>query len=510
VGSGELTLASAEAQLAALRAREVSSEELTSAYLERIGQHNPELNAIVSVDEVGALDRARRCDEETAAGADVGPLHGLPMTIKDGWEVSGIRSTAGIPALHEYVPDRDAEVVARIRRAGAVIVGKTNIPTANADFQTSNPVFGRTNNPWDHARTPGGSCGGGGAAVASGITGLELGSEIGGSLRLPAHFTGIYGHKTSFGLAPTTNHLPPAPDNPQFEPDLVVPGGMARGAGDLEVLVRTIAGPSHSDAVAWRLDLPGPRARELRDFRIAVWFDDPFVPLDAEVAAVFSDAVAALRGAGAKLDLTPPIPASLKESHRVYEALLFGAFSIDRSTYSARGTAYFLRSVLLHPRGQAPRTMKLIRQRHEQWLRQHMKRLEIRERWRAFFRDYDAVLMPVTASVAPPHHGKDHDRFGRTYTVNGEARDYFEQPVWSGVANLIGSPATALPAGLGASGLPVGMQILGPIFEDLTVIQLARKISAEIGGYMPPQRYATKIHTDGRYATATPTERERE
>jgi amidase len=495
--ASDLTLASAEEQLAALRAREISSEQLTRSYLERIERNNAELNAIVSLDEEGALARARRCDGEIADGAEHGLLHGLPITIKDGWEVAGIHSTAGIPGLRDHVPAGDAEVVARVRRAGAVILGKTNIPTANADFQTSNPVFGTTNNPWDHSRTPGGSCGGGAAAVASGLSGLELGSEIGGSLRLPAHFTGIYGHKSSFGLAPTTNHLPPGPGDPgrHLEPDLVVAGGMARAPGDLELLLQTIAGPSPERAVAWSLKLPEPRARELGDFHIGVWFDDPFVPLDSAVGRVLDDAVEALRAAGANLDSNPALPVGLEESHRVYEALLFGAFSTDRSTYSLKGTAYFIRSALTHPRGQAPRTMKLIRQRHEQWLHQHMKRLELQARWREFFQRYDALLMPVTASVAPPHHGKDHDRFGRSYAVNGEERDYFEQQVWNGVANLIGAPATAVPAGLTASGLPAGFQIMGPAFEDLTTIELARRVSEQVGGFIAPPRYASVAAT---------------
>jgi amidase len=488
-GASDLTLASAEEQLAALGRREVSSEELTQAYLDRIHRFDGALNAIASLDEEGARAAARRCDE--ARESNRGALHGLPMTVKDGWEVAGIRSTAGIPALKDYVPAHDSQVVSRIRSAGAVILGKTNIPTANADFQTSNPVFGRTNNPWDLSRTPGGSCGGGAAAVASGMTGLELGSEIGGSLRLPAHFCGIYGHKSSAGITPTTNHLPPGPGDPgqHLEPDLVVAGGMARAPGDLELLLRVIAGPSPDHAVAWRLDLPRPNAHSLGDFRIAVWFDDPFLALDDEIRALLGQAAEALEAAGAKLDFGPALPATLEESHRVYEALLFAAFSTDRSTYSAKGTAYFIRSVLRHPRGQAMRTVKLIRQRHEQWLRQHMKRLELRARWNKFFARYDAVLMPVTASAAPPHHGKDHDRFGRTYTVNGQERNYFEQPIWSGVANLIGTPATAVPVGRTRSGLPVGVQILGPLYGDMTTIELARRIHEEVGGFVIPPGY---------------------
>jgi amidase len=473
----------------------ISSEELTSAYVERIARYNGELNALVTVDEEGALRDARRRDEERTANEDLGPLHGLPLTVKDALDVAGMRSTGGIPRLRDHVPEKDAEAVARVRRAGAVILGKTNVPTANADFQSRNPIFGVSNNPWDRARTPGGSCGGGGAAVAAGLSSFELGSEIGGSLRIPAHFNGVFAHKSSYRAVPLTGHIPPGPESPgrdtvQF--DLAVIGGIARHPDDLELLLRSIAGPPAPEAVAWRLELPPPRGRALHDFRIGVWFDDPFVPLDGEVRTVLQRLLEKLEDAGAQLDRSPSLPVTLERSHRVYESLLFAAFAGDpyNSTITPKSAAYFMRHALRHPRGQGVRARRLLEQKHRSWLRDDARRFAIQAGWSEFFRSYDVLLMPVTPTVAPPHHDKDHDPWERTITVDGEHRNYFEQPIWNGVANLAGTPATAAPAGFAASGLPVGFQIMGPLFEDLTTIELARRAAEIVGGYRPPPRYA--------------------
>jgi amidase len=259
VEASELALASAAAQAAAIAEGQISSEELVRAYLDRISAYNPELNALVTVDAEAALAEARRRDQQLADGSPAGPLHGLPISVKDALAVAGMRSTGGIPRYAEHVPSRDAEAVARVRKTGGVILGKTNMPTANADFQSRNPVFGVTNNPWDRSRTPGGSCGGGGAAVAAGLSSLELGSEIGGSLRIPAHFCGLYAHKSSFRTCPMTGHIPPGPEIPGrdvVEFDLAVIGGIARSPADLELLLQSVAGPAGEEARAWTLAFP--------------------------------------------------------------------------------------------------------------------------------------------------------------------------------------------------------------------------------------------------------------
>lgn len=490
----ESALSSATAQAQALESGQVSSEELVKAYLERIDSHNGPLNAIVTIDPDGALADARDRDEQLAAGRERGPLHGLPLTVKDAFDVAGMRSTGGIPRYKDHIPDRDAEAVARVRRAGAVILGKTNIPTANADFQSRNPIFGVTNNPWDRRRTPGGSCGGGGAAVAACMTPLELGSEIGGSLRIPAHFCGVYAHKTSYGATPLTGHIPPGPESPGRDValfDLAAVGGIARSPRDLNLLVEAVAGPAREEAVALRLEFPPPRATSLSDFRIAVWFDDPFVPLDDEVRTVLEDLLSRLEEAGARLDRDPQIPTTLREIHEVYEALLFAAFAGDpnNSILSPRSAAYFMLHAIRHPRGQGMRARRYLEQKHRSWMRFDRLRHQMLARWHGLFSSYDVLLMPVTPTVAPPHHNMDHNAWERTITVDGRRRSYFEQPVWNGVANLLRTPATAAPAGVGASGLPVGVQIMGPLFEDLTPLEFAHCMEQAFGAYQPPAEY---------------------
>jgi amidase len=378
-----------------------------------------------------------------------------------------------------------------------VILGKTNMPTANADFQSRNPIFGVTNNPWDLERTPGGSCGGGGAAVAAGLTSMELGSEIGGSLRIPAHFCGVYAHKASYGATPLTGHIPPGPESPGRDValfDLAVIGGIARSPGDLELLLDAVAGPPDDEAVAWQLRFPPPRATALSDFRIAVWLDDPFVPLDDEVRTVLDDLLSRLEEAGAKLDRSPEIPSTLREAHEVYEALLFAAFAGDpnNSILSPRSAAYFLLHALRHPRGQGTRARRYLEQKHRSWMRFDRLRYQLLARWRGFFARYDVLLLPVTPTVAPRHHNMDHNAWERTITVNGQRRSYFEQPVWSGLANLLRTPATAAPAGVGESGLPVGIQIMGPLFEDRTPIEFARCMEKAFGPFNPPAQYARR------------------
>jgi amidase len=497
VEASELALASAAEQAAAIAEGQISSEELVRAYLDRISAYNPNLNALVTMDAEAALAEARRRDRQLAAGGLAGPLHGLPISVKDALTVAGMRSTGGIPRYAEHVPDRDAEAVGRVREAGGVILGKTNMPTANADFQSRNPVFGISNNPWDRSRTPGGSCGGGGAAVAAGLSSLELGSEIGGSLRIPAHFCGLYAHKSSFRTCPMTGHIPPGPESPGrdvSEFDLAVIGGIARSSADLELLLQSLAGPPAEEARAWSLVFPPPRATELEKFRIAAWFDDPFAPLDGEVGAVLDQFVDRLEAEGAEVDRAPALPTGLRNLHEVYEALLFAAFGGDpnNSILSPQSAAYFLLHAARHPRGQASRARKYMEQKHKKWFDFDRHRFQLLAKWQPFFDSYDVLLMPITGTVAPPHHNMDHNAWGRSITVNGRRRNYFEQSAWNGVANLLRSPATAVPAGRTKAGLPVGLQIMGPAYEDLTTLAFASCVEHRIGGFVSPNGYTLR------------------
>lgn len=303
-----------------IRRRDFSSRELLDLHLDRIARLNPALNAVVTLDVDGARRAAEAADAAVARDESVGPLHGIPMTVKDSFETAGIRTTCGVPAW-DRVPERDADAVGRLRDAGAIIIGKTNVPAMAADWQTVNPIFGATNNPWDTSRSTGGSSGGAAAALAAGLTALELGSDIAGSIRLPSNWCGVCGRKPSWGLVPQRGHLPPPP-GALTATDLAVMGPLARDVTDLELALDILAGPAAADATAWRLELPPLRASTLGRLRIATWLDDPAYPVQPDVTTVLTSAVAALADSGANLvDAAPPM--SLPDVVRLHMELLY-------------------------------------------------------------------------------------------------------------------------------------------------------------------------------------------
>jgi amidase len=290
----------------AIRTRDVSSRELLDLLLERVDRLDGPINAVVTVDADAARARADDADRATAAGTSWGPLHGVPMTVKDVWETEGMRTTSGAPELADHVPATDALAVARLRAAGAVVFGKTNTPLYAGDIQTSNEVFGRTGNPWDVGRTPGGSSGGAAAAVAAGLTPLELGSDIGGSIRMPSHLCGTFGLKPTWGVVPSRGHIPGGP----IETDVNQGGPMARSVRDLELGLDVLAGPVPEDATAWHLELPRPeRPVDVAGLRIDVVLDDPDFPVSAEVRDLLRAGADRLLDAGARVEERPlPVP----------------------------------------------------------------------------------------------------------------------------------------------------------------------------------------------------------
>ena len=287
--------------VAALRTAEVSARELLDLHLDRIERLDGPINSVVTIEPERARAEASAIDEARAGGRDVGPLGGVPITVKDAITTADIRSTGGAHELRDHVPTVDATVVDTVRRAGAVVFGKTNVPRWSGDYQSYNEMFGTTNNPWDLERTPGGSSGGPAAAVAMGFTGFEIGTDIGGSIRVPSSFCGVYGHKPSFGIIPTYGYL----DHPSFHrnvADVNVFGPIARSVDDLELLVDLLVAPNPDDAVAWRVELPPPRATALRDFRVAAWLDDEICPVDDSVLEVLTATIDALERAGTRID----------------------------------------------------------------------------------------------------------------------------------------------------------------------------------------------------------------
>ncbi len=477
-------LQSATDLVTALRSGEVGSRELLEIYLERIERLNKPLNAVVTLDVARARKAADAADAARSRGNLLGPLHGLPMTIKDTFETTGLRTTAGATVLVDYVPSRDAVVVERVRAAGAVIFGKTNTPTYAGDVQTYNPVFVVTRNPYDHERSPGGSSGGAAVSMAMGFAGAEIGSDIGGSIRNPAHYCGIYGHKPTHGIIPARGHVPPRPGE-LVDYDLGVMGPMTRSAADLALFLDILAGPDEWPAKAWRLDLPAPRRKSLREYRVAAWLDDPFCPVDAEVVALGNATVAALRKAGVEVDeRARPVP-DLATVQRCYEKLLWPVLSGGMSADDAEGLAQMGAAAASDDLSDMTRFARAATIRHRDWLNIDEERQQLRAKWAEFFEHFDVLICPITPTAALPHNNAG-TILSRTIRVSGAERPYTDQVVWAGLVTMALLPSTLAPVGRTPSGLPVGLQIVGPYLEDRTTIDFAARLADVIGGYASP------------------------
>jgi len=478
---------SAAGLLRALRAGRIKSRDLLEAHLDRMARLNPSLNAVVTVDADGARAAADAADATLAAGRSLGPLHGLPMTIKDTYETAGMRTTCGVQELADHVPSADAVAVARLRAAGAVIFGKTNTPTWAGDWQTTNPVFGTTHNPWDATRTPGGSSGGSAAALAAGLSALELGSDIGGSIRVPAHCCGVFGHKPSHGLVPQRGHIP-GPPGTRTEYDLNCVGPLARCAEDLALALRVIAGPLPELGHALSLRLPPPRARRLDGFRVGTWLDDPACPIDAEMGALLETAVGELARAGARVDPRAHPAVDFREAVDLYVTLLAPIMSLTFPEPLARQMMEVGDQIPAEAPGLVAASARAYAARHRDWLRAHERREAIRAAWAAFFADVDVLLCPVMLTPAFP---LDESEFtSRTLVVNGSERPYLENIQWPGLITMALLPSTVIPVGRTGAGLPVGMQIVGPYLEDATPLAFARAAERVLGSFVAPDGFA--------------------
>jgi len=481
----DLVFISALEAAKAIRRGEVSSIELTKCILERIEKYNPTLNAVVTILKDDALNRARAADEALAKGELWGPLHGVPCSVKDTFEIANVLTTAGSPELATHIPRRDADVVERLRGAGAVIIGHTNVPILAGDWQSYNEIFGTTNNPWDHNLTPGGSTGGGAAALAAGLSYLSLGSDIGGSIRIPAHFCGVYGHKPSLNVVPRRGHIPPPPQILTPPADLAVVGPLARSAADLKLALKIIGGPEPDEAIAYSWTLPPARGTRLSDYRIGYVLDDPLCPLSSDVKEVLFQAVEALRKTG--VDLKEGWPPGVNPSGQ-YDTYLYLLFS----TY-----AYELQDDQIEEfREQAAKQDEFYKARlarawtapHKHFQAVNMARIAARAIWQEYFRNHDAFLLPTAFIPAFPHdHSKLFDD-RRLVTLEGP-RPYRDLLFWISFATMTGLPATTAPIGLTNKGLPVGIQIIGPYLEDATPIDVAGKLADVIGEFQPPEGY---------------------
>lgn len=471
-----------------IRNREISSRELLEHYLSRIEVLNSKLNAVVTLDAERARKRADAADEALARGESWGPLHGLPITVKDTFETAGVRTTAGARGFSEYVPISDAVSVARLRAAGAVLMGKTNTPVFASDCQSYNNIFGTTNNPWDLARSPGGSSGGSAAAIAAGMTALELGSDIGGSIRGPAHCCGVYGLKPTYGIVPMRGHIPPIPGT-IAEYDVAVVGPIARTADDLDLVLGVLAGPSDERKIAWRLELPAPRKNALREYRVAAWLDDPAFPVDSEVRTRLEATVDALRRAGVKVDDSARPAIDFAKVDITYNQLVMPLLAASMPPEQFSALAKLADSAPSDSTDIKVFEARAYTVRHRDWISVNERRERYRARWAEFFRDFDVLLCPVMSVPAIAH---DHSEpvGQRKLVVNGVKRSYWTALVpWPTLIGTAYLPSTAAPVGTTATGLPVGVQIVGAYLKDRTTIDFARRLAEVVGGFERPPGY---------------------
>jgi amidase len=472
--------------MAALQARKVSALELTDLAIARIERLDRLINAVVVHDFERARDAARMADAALSRG-ETGALLGVPTTVKESFNIAGLPTTWGIPHFKHFKPKEDALVVARVKKAGAVILGKTNVPLRLSDWQSYNDIYGTTNNPWDLGRTPGGSSGGSAAALASGFGALSLGSDMGGSLRAPAHYCGVYAHKPTLGLVPLRGQVPPGVPPLPRDSDLAVVGPLARSAADLALALDVIAGPDEERAgIAYRLALRPARHDNLRDFRVLVIDKHPLGPTGSVVKAALGRLSERLGRLGVKIARASPSLPEFAESARIYTRLLSSQWGADLSP----GAYARMRR---EAAALAPRDGSLAAERtrgavisHRDWLEADSARTQLSQRWSKLFREWDVVLCPAMPTPAFPH---DHSLplEHRQIRIDGKSSSYLDaQIIWGELATTPGLPATVAPIDRSESGLPIGVQIIGPYLEDRTTIAFAELLEREFGGFMPP------------------------
>jgi Asp-tRNA(Asn)/Glu-tRNA(Gln) amidotransferase A subunit family amidase len=455
--SEELTTYSAARLAEMIRRREASPVEVAEAHLRRIEARNPSLNAVVTL-APDVLERAREAESAVMRGAAAGALCGVPLTVKDTIEVRGLRSTGGSRVRADFVPAEDAPSVARLRAAGAVLLGKTNCPEFALDYTAENPVFGRTLNPHDAARTPGGSSGGCAAAVAARLTPASLGSDLAGSVRIPAHFCGVAALRPTAGRVPGAGQVPPAAGPHSLGASV---GPLARGVEDLGLLFGVLAGEPR-------------RPESLKGSRAAWYADDGGVAVTEETAGAVRAAAEALKAAG--LEVFEEVPPGVADATDLWLPLFEHA------------TQRFIRKAYAGREAEAGRAARVIMERAGRWgepaLGQFLDAWEERDRVRAellrWMEETPLFVAPVGAVPAFLH-----EEYGRV-EVNGRTVPTFRAFAYAHAANVFDLPAACVPAGLTRAGLPVGVQIVGRPYEERRVLAAARVVEEALGGWRPP------------------------
>jgi amidase len=473
---------------AALKAKKVSAVELAKDAIARIERYDGKINAICVRDFDRAIQAARAADAALARGESKALL-GIPLTVKESYNIAGLPTTWGLPAQKDFVAREDALSITRVKDAGGVILGKTNVPLGLGDWQSYNDIYGTTNNPYDLTRTPGGSSGGSSAALAAGYGALSLGSDIGGSLRVPAFHCGVYAHKPTFELVPRRGHTPPPLPPLPFNRDLSVVGPMARSATDLSLLLDVMAGPDPIEAgKAYSLSLPPPRHTNLRDFRILLIDGDPLMPTDRAVRAGIEKLATNLGKAGVTVTRENPLLPDFASSTRLYMRILMSQLGASFQPEAVAGAQAAMADLSPDDTSLRGERLRGITLSHRDWIAADSGRTRLNAQWREFFKAFDAVVCPI---MPTPAYVQDHspEQEKRTIKVDDKDYPYLDQLAWPGIATLPGLPSTAIPTGFAADGLPVGVQIVGPWLEDRTPLKLAELIEREFGGFVPPKMF---------------------
>ena len=481
----EIPFRSAKQLAADIKKKKIGCLELLDLYLARIEKYDGALNAVVVRDFERARTRARAADRALARRQAWGPLHGVPMSIKESYDVAGLPTTWGVPAYAKNVATKNAVAVDRLLDAGVVLFGKTNVPLFLADWQSYNTIYGTTNNPWDVARAPGGSSGGSATALAAGLTGLEAGSDIGSSIRNPAHFCGVYGHKPTWGIVPRSGQALPWQT---AAVDIDVVGPLARSADDLALALSVMAGPDEIEAAGWQLRLAPPRQRRLRDFKVALMLDAPDIAVAREVQDRLQTLADFLSRQKAKVDDRARPAINPGEAFAVYTRLLRAATSDRQSDADFEQNTAIARGLAVGDQSYYARATRAAVLSHRDWLAVNETRHRMRRAWAEFFTTHDLLLCPVAGAAAFPHDQKG-ERYERTLMVDGKRVPVTDHLFWAGYSGAFYLPSTAAPCGFTPGGLPVGVQIVGPQYGDLRCLAFARLLEREFQAFVPPPGY---------------------
>lgn len=456
-------------QADAIKDRRVSSVELVLDAIKRIEQHDRMVNAVVTRDFDRALSAAADADSKVSKGLAVGAFHGVPMTVKECFHLAGMTTTFGKTEFANNIAIEDAESVKRMKHAGAIVLGKTNVPTDLADCQTYNRLYGTTANPHNLERTPGGSSGGAAAALAAGYVAIELGSDLAGSIRTPSHFCGVFGHKSSYGVIPQTGHS--LLNGPRFDADLAVIGPMARTARDLTQAFEVLTTPA-SSVDPWKLELPRFERQSLREFRIGVIDNHPACPVSHETRKSIDDLVERLAAEGSSIVKSPAIGIDLQAAHRDFMVMYRSVGLSNMPEQQRIQLANEVSCFDIQDASFAASTRRAAALRHIDWLALANMREILRLKWKEFFRTIDVLICPAHSTTAFPH---DHSepREGRIIDVDGGAQPYNSYLFWVGIAGLCGLPSTVVPLSRDGDGLPIGVQLIGNRYNDYLTLAFA-------------------------------------